>query len=303
MKLTLTKKREKNMRTAIEVDRTKFIGGSEVGTVLGLNPFSSPYKLWAEKSGLIESEDISDKEAVWWGTHAEPLVAERFAMKSEELTGKKLKVRKCNYTFSCKEYPWLRAHIDRQILGDDCKAGLEIKTTSAFSETDYYRGEIPPAHYAQCMFYMALTGWKRWYLVTKQDNNKLWCSVIERNEEEIDALITAVNEFWEHVQTGVPVDIDGSASTANTLNTLFPDAEPEKVVELPASTIQNFENVADIQETMKDLKAELELHKNTFKALLKDAETGTVNGWKVNWKGSPRKMTFKKVKEKGKDND
>lgn len=30
--------------------RSKYIGGSDAGTVVGLNPYNSPYALWAEKT-------------------------------------------------------------------------------------------------------------------------------------------------------------------------------------------------------------------------------------------------------------
>lgn len=47
--------------------RTKGLGGSDIGTALGFNSFKSPYQLWAEKTGLIEPEDISDKVAIQIG--------------------------------------------------------------------------------------------------------------------------------------------------------------------------------------------------------------------------------------------
>ena len=61
------------------------IGGSDAGTLLGLNPYSSPYALWTEKTGKVIPEDISDKEAVRLGNDLEQYVADRFT----EKTGKK----------------------------------------------------------------------------------------------------------------------------------------------------------------------------------------------------------------------
>ena len=37
-------------------DRRKGIGGSDVGALLGLNKYKSPYTLWAAKSGLLHTE-------------------------------------------------------------------------------------------------------------------------------------------------------------------------------------------------------------------------------------------------------
>ena len=124
--MKLTKKKWSGDPSA---DRDKFIGGSDIGAILGLNPWKSAYTLWAEKTGRIEVEDISDKEAVWWGTNMEELVAKRFCMK----TGKK--VKKTTYEFSCKEYPFLVAHVDRLGVGE--KFVLECKTTSARNRMNY----------------------------------------------------------------------------------------------------------------------------------------------------------------------
>lgn len=41
--------------------RTSGIGGSDAGTIMGSNPWKSPYQLWLEKTGQVEAEDISNK--------------------------------------------------------------------------------------------------------------------------------------------------------------------------------------------------------------------------------------------------
>ena len=68
-------------------ERRKSIGGSDAGTILGLNKYSSPYALWAEKTGRVTPEDISDREAVRLGHDLEDYVAKRFA----EATGKRVR--------------------------------------------------------------------------------------------------------------------------------------------------------------------------------------------------------------------
>ena len=118
-------------------ERRKSIGGSDAGTICGYNKYSTPYALWAEKTGLVEPDDLSDKEAVRLGNDLEDYVAKRF----QEATGKK--VRRCNFTFRNDDFPFAHANIDREVLGEE--AGLEIKTTSNF---DYIHlcenGEYPP---------------------------------------------------------------------------------------------------------------------------------------------------------------
>lgn len=58
--------------------RRRSIGGSDAGALLGLNPYNSPYALWAEKTGKIVPEGIGDREAVRLGNDLEQYVAERW---------------------------------------------------------------------------------------------------------------------------------------------------------------------------------------------------------------------------------
>jgi len=43
--------------------REQSIGGSEMGTILGLNPWESAYALWAKKTGKIENPPLTN-----WGS-------------------------------------------------------------------------------------------------------------------------------------------------------------------------------------------------------------------------------------------
>src|ERR1035437_8827176 len=53
------------------------IGGSEIGTICGLNPYQSKYNLWACKKNLVEG--FKGNEATDLGHLLEPAVAERYA--------------------------------------------------------------------------------------------------------------------------------------------------------------------------------------------------------------------------------
>ena len=103
--------------------------------------------LTAEKPNII---------AMRFGRGAEEIVARWFA----EDTGKP--VARCNAILQHPEHPFMLANIDRQIRGK--RAGLECKTTSTYNRTDFEGGSIPPYYYWQCMHYLAVTGWERWYL-------------------------------------------------------------------------------------------------------------------------------------------
>ena len=84
---------------------------------------------------------------------------------------------------------------------------------------DFENGDIPPSYYCQCMHYMAVTGFEKWYIAVLVMGKGFFWYEINRNEEEIEALIKAEGDFWEMVKQGNAPDVDGSESTKNTLNT------------------------------------------------------------------------------------
>ena len=61
------------------------IGGSDIGAIMGVNRFSSPLEVFLDKT-TDRVTDLSDNDAVYWGTVLEDVVAKEF----EKRTGKKV---------------------------------------------------------------------------------------------------------------------------------------------------------------------------------------------------------------------
>ena len=286
MGMHLTREKVKNLKSDIE-NRKNYIGGSDIGTILGYNEYKSPYTLWCEKVGLAKEEDISDKDPVWLGTMTEEINGKRFSMK----TGKKIKRSKIAY--GIKEYPFIRGHIDYLVVGE--KAGLECKFTG-YNKYNYEAGEVPPSHFCQCQFYMAVTGRDTWYLSTIQ-GNRYHINEIKRDEAFIEQMLNDCNDFWNHVIAGEPPEIDGSTSTAKTLAEMYPEEEPGITVDLEK---YDGELVAlqELSNQKKNLDAMAEKYKNTIKEAMGTAETGETSQFKVSWKVNKRGSRVFTFKEK-----
>ena len=195
--------------------KVQTIGGSDAAVVLGLNPYKSPYSLWAEKTGAVVPEDISGKEAVRLGNDLEEYVAKRWT----EKTGKK--VCRKNAILSNPEYPFAHANIDRAVIGEP-DAGLECKTTSSFDMTRKLRaGDIPDSWYCQCMHYMMVTGAERWYLAVVAFGAGFYDFTIARDNEEISELASAEQAFYESILFGPAPSPDGSISSLDTMSKLM----------------------------------------------------------------------------------
>lgn len=257
--------------------RSTYIGGSDAAAVMGLNPFSSPYALWAEKTGQIPC--FAGNLATEVGTFLEEFVAQKFAAE----TGKK--VRKCKQSFFNTDYPFAIANIDREIVGED--AGLEIKTTSELNMKKFKGGEYPANYYCQCVHYMAMTGKQRWYLAVLIGNRDFQWFTIERDEAEIAALMGAEADFWELVKNHTPPVADGSRATTEVIKTIYAESSEDTVdltLKLPAllQYIDLDKQIAEL-ETMRDEAA------NRIKSFMGDAGGGECDGYRVSWKSSTRR--------------
>lgn len=252
--------------------RSGSIGGSDAATVLGLNPYSSPYALWAEKTGTVVPENISDKEAVRLGHFLEPYVAQRFA----EVTGKK--VRRENYILRNDLYPFAHANVDRLVIGE--RAGLECKTTSVLNLKQFKGGEYPANYYCQCMHYMAVTGYEKWYLAVLIGNQELRIFEILRDEDEIAALMEAEAAFWDCVTSRTPPAVDGMAATGKTLEAMY-DGNGDGIDLTPVCS--NLRQYLALKTQIKELEKQLEAVTNGIKEYMGNAVTGSYDGFSVNW--------------------
>ena len=131
------------------------IGGSDAGSICGMNPYSNAMKVFHDKTSDT-TEEQQDNEAIRQGHDLEEYVAQRFM----EETG--LKVRRSNFMYRNLEYPFMIADVDRLVIGED--AGLECKTASAYNADKWKDGEIPLHYIMQCYHYMAVTGKRTWYI-------------------------------------------------------------------------------------------------------------------------------------------
>lgn len=256
--------------------RSRYIGGSDAAAVVGLNSFSSPYSLWAEKTGKVPG--FAGNLATEVGTYLEEFVAQKFARE----TGKK--VRRCNQSFLNSQYPFAIANIDREIVGED--AGLEIKTTDTLNLKKFKGGEYPANYYVQCVHYMAITGKQRWYLAVLIGNKEFKWFTIERDEAEIAALMTAEADFWELVKKDIPPAVDGTQATTDTLKTIYAESD-DSVCDLTAYSA-NLRQYIELKKQIKELDSIADEVANKIKLFMGSSGGGECDGFKVSWKSQSR---------------
>ena len=258
--------------------RRKRIGGSDAASIIGMNSYSSPYTVWADKVGKLPPKE--DNEAMRIGRDLEDYVAKRFT----EETGKK--VRRENNILINPDIPFAHANVDRMIVGED--AGFEAKTTSILNLKKFKNGEFPENYYAQCVHYLMVTGCKKWYLGVLVLGVEFKWFEIERDEAEIEALRKSEEEFWEYVKAGEAPMADGSDSTSETLKTIYPESNGETV------SLMAYEN--DLQQYMTlsslfdDVEKQMKEVENRIKAFMGESGYGSSDNFKVSYSHYSKKI-------------
>ena len=262
----------------LDLRRELGIGGSESGSVVGFNPYKSAYALWAEKTKKIPEFEGNLITEV--GSYLEPFVAELF----ERETGKK--VRRKNRILVNTDYPWAFADVDRLVVGE--KALLEIKTTNSLPNMRKFKnGEYPESWYCQITHYLAVSGLEKAYLAVLIGCREFKVFEIERDEDEIAALMGAEEKFWNNVKTNTPPVADGLKSTSEAISAIYPDSNGD-IVSLMAYETDLMQYLA-LKTQIEALEEQQKQMANRVKAFMKEAGKGESNRYKVSWTSSERR--------------
>lgn len=255
-------------------ERRGYIGSTDSAAILGLSRYSTPLHVWAVKTGQIIEEDISGKLPVRLGHKLEQAVAELF---SEE-TGKKL--HRVNETIYHPKYPFLAANVDRRVVGE--KAVVEIKNVGAFRRDDWRDGQAPAEYICQVMHQLAITGWERGYLVALIGNTDFEIRTIERDEAALADLVKREVSFWnDFVIPNVMPTI--SRGDKDTLSALFPVADEDKDIELDDRAASICDSLDGLRSDWKGLEGTIAGLENELKAMMGNADAGTVGNRKIYW--------------------
>ena len=257
------------------MDRTEWlqarrtgIGGSDVGAICGVSKFKTALEVYQEKTGELEPEDLSDNPAVYWGTELEDKVAEEYAKR----TG--LKVRRSNRILTHKQFPFMLANIDRDVVG--LPKGLECKTSGIVAGWgEEGTDQVPEEYLLQCTHYLDVMDYEEWdlaVLILPVRAFKIY--TIKRDDELIGTMRAIEAEFWERVESKNPPLPDfGHETTRDLLKRLYPGTNGE-AVNLPEELMPWVTIYRDAKEMKKRQQAVIDECKNRIQAAMGDAAIG-----------------------------
>jgi len=250
------------------VDRTKYIGGSDIGAILGISKYRTPLEVWLEKTGK-ETKQL-DSLPLRFGSFAEEFVASEYS----KAVGVTLLHDESIYIHP--QYPFMSAHIDRFVLGDGQNSPptkiLECKTANPFTQADWGEAgsdQVPMSYLAQCVWYMAITGIEKTDLAVLFGNSDFRIYQIERDLELEKLILEKAMQFW---QNHVLADVAPAAQTANDYQTLFKKEALGKTVEANSATVQLIERLHVLNRSIEVQEEQVSQIKKAIMDQMQDAQ-------------------------------
>lgn len=311
--------------------RNNGIGGSEIGTILGLNEYKSAHELYYQKVGLfgqMQKENIP----MFYGNRQESFVAsmyEYYGNSPESVITNYNSGTKQRRLFEVKGYvinpafPHLFFSTDRLELKDPIngqkyitKKGylytehikdiVEIKTISGWAAKQW-DGGIPPSYYVQLTGYMLGLGIQTGTLVSFMDGRDLSVIKFEYDEEMASNIMTITEEFWnrvlkgrEAIANGEDADQfcpppDGSKAYADFLKKRFTNPEEETIYVPDQEIVEKALTLHRLGKEIDEMEEHYRLAENTIKTYMGNKTQVDLGDYgKITWRANIKgTRTFK----------
>lgn len=248
-------------------NRTQGIGASEAGTVLGLNPWESPYQLWRRKKGLDKPQE--ENFAMRAGHYLEDAVSKFYA---DETGAYIIKNTTEDFTIVDTERPWLRVSPDRLFWrtettrSDKHKSVLECKTTQMEIDPD----NLPKHWFCQLQMNMGVGEYENGALAWLTMGRQFGYRDIKFDKEFYDWMTGEITEFWQRYIIG---NEEPPLSTPDDVLIKYPRHTEGKTVEATGEIMEMIIRLKQIKDEIKPKETEQAEIEAALKQFFADAET------------------------------
>lgn len=247
--------------------RTLGIGSSEVGTILGVNPWETPYQLWRRKLGIDPPKQEND--AMRWGHYLEDAIAQAF----QDTTGKTIiKASAGDWIAVDKQRDYLRVSPDRTYwLGDSransAKGIVECKSTRLKFEPD----DIPQYWVTQLLYQIGVVDYQEGYLAWLQrDTLDFGTSRFVNDKDFYAFMIDRIEQFWTvNLIGGKEPDI----VNIDDMMLKYTRSNPGKTIEVTDETLADINELKIIKPQLDELTKQKKEIEDRIKFAMQDAET------------------------------
>lgn len=269
--------------------RTRGIGGSDVGAICGVSPFTSARQVYLNKTGQFQDAlkpNDAAKERMHFGHMLEPIVADEYSQR----TGNK--VVAVNATLVHKDHPWALANVDRLIVDNDGRpiGVLECKTTSEYMNEEWESGEILLSYIYQINWYLWILGLEKGAFACLVGGNKFYYYDVFRNDDLLEnVIIPAAEEFWFNNVLAL-TEPEMQATDTDFANNIYSNVVKNSEITLIEDEANELaRTIFDCKAKIKELEKIMTEAQNRLKDRLQENEIGYTKDFTVKW--SPRTQT------------
>lgn len=268
--------------------RKSGIGSSEVATIIGLNPWETPYQLWRRKTGLDEPKQ--ENAAMRNGHHLEDAVSRMW----NDATGREIIKRSAiDWIIRDNDRPYLQVSPDRTYwLGEsrspEAKGILEIKTTRMKVDPE----DLPKYWFSQVQYQLGVAGYTQGSLA--------WLSAGQGFDFGYQDLRLVPDFFgWqvEEVEKFYTDCILGgkepNATSVKDVLLKYNRHTDSKIIECSDEVFEAYQSLKEVRKEIDALEERKETLENTIKMAFADAEALSYGGDTIaTWKAPKPSLKF-----------
>ena len=239
--------------------RRQGVGASEIAAVLGVSPWSTPYKVYAEKVSTEPPVEESS-EVLYWGHVHEHTIAVEAAKRNPGIG----RVEPSPGLLQHEDYPHVLATLDRLLAprrsprGTPPHALVECKNTSTAMYRHAWADGMPPTYYLmQVVTQLDVTGLPVGYLAAHVGGQRLEVVPVQADPAAARAMFEYVEEWWaQHVETRTPPPL--TVADRNLLSQMFPGDTDLKARAATPETLSAFSLYVDAHRRRDEAIEEME---------------------------------------------
>lgn len=246
--------------------RKKGIGSSEVATIVGLNPYETPYQLWRRKVGIDAPKE--ENFAMKAGHYLEDAVSRFWA----DETGREIIKRSAgDWIIRDNDKPFLQVSPDRTYWlsgekhNDNNKGILECKTTQMSIDRD----DIPKHWFCQVQYQLGVAGLEHGSLAWLSSGRDFGFQDIDLVPDFYAWLVEEVERFWvDHVVAKQ----EPSAISVKDVLIKYTRHSDGKIVEVGEDILNTCTQLKEIKKQIKALEENQSILEERIKMEFGDAE-------------------------------
>ena len=259
------------------------VGGSDVATIFGLSPWTTPLELWMVKKGRMKPKSPPNPDQLAMGHMLEPIAAHFYAQRTGNT------VTDDNYLYQHATLEYALANIDRRYTRrEDGEGGvLECKSLTYHKAADWADGAIPIYYELQLRYYLAVLDEKHGAFSALWGNNPendLATPHIERVQAKEDIIFEKLDRWiWSlrHDKPPTMEDVQPQLAMDALARIYGAGKKGLPTIEFPRKYEPQLRKIAALQEENAQLKGAIKKNEEAIEAhsvriaeLMKEHEHG-----------------------------